>query len=188
MLFFRNIDLCLSQTLIAPLFTCLESLLIDNSDDDDVKCASQIIVLYGHYLNDQSNHETTLLVMKCRQILCSSNIITTDETKNLLIAISDLWGTNWQKSKLPEILLNYHEEKLNFIDYFSEFNSKRLNSNNFNRSRSSSGYDSPARNHPLQTVTGKKRIDHNVERYSENSNSSPISEMIENEDELETIV
>ncbi|KAE9556740.1 hypothetical protein FO519_000146 [Halicephalobus sp. NKZ332] len=153
---YKHIDLCLAQTLVAPLFNCLDNLLDDQPDDEDVKSGAQIITSYGHLLTEQSISETTQLVMKSRQLLCSNTIPLSEETKNILMAVSDLWGAGWKKSKLPEILQIFHDERCNFVDYFSQYNKQRSSIGGSHRSRSSSGYGSPVRTSITQVVPSKK--------------------------------
>lgn len=118
----------------------------DNPDDNDIKCAAYIIISYGNLLNEQSITDTTSLVMKSRNLLCSTTIEKSEDTNNLLLAINDLWNVNWNKNKLPEILQLYHDERCSFIDYFSHYNRHISTSNVIShRSRSSSGYESPVR-------------------------------------------
>jgi len=157
---YKHIDLCLAQTLVAPLFNCLDNLIDDQPDDEDIKCAAQIIIAYGNLLNEQSVAETTQLVMKCRQLLCSTIVPRSEETNNFLIAVSDFWGAGWKKSKLPEILQIFHDERCTFVDYFSQYN-RQKSSGSSHRSRSSSGYGSPARSGCLTVIPSSRKATSN---------------------------
>lgn len=170
----RHIDLCLAQTLVAPLFNCLDNLIDEQPDDEDIKCAAQIIIAYGNLLNEQSISETTQLVMKSRQLLCSTAIPRSEETNTLLIAVSDLWGAGWKKARLPEVLHNFHDERNTFINYFSQY-SRQKSSGSSHRSRSSSGYGSPARSGCL-TVIPSKKLTHDPLFELAESQTSELSE------------
>jgi hypothetical protein len=188
---YRHIDLCLAQTLVAPLFTCLDSLFDESTaDEEDIKCGAQLLIGIGKLLTEQSVGETTALVMKCRQHLISNSIQKSEETNVLLVAVGDLWGAGWQKSRLPEILQIYHADKFSFVDHFARYDSPAIG---IHRSRSSSGYGSPARIHPLQTATGSKRliVEQLRTRRRNNTVSSENSsnrDDIDNGDDTESVV
>uniref|UniRef100_A0A7E4VK82 MIF4G domain-containing protein n=1 Tax=Panagrellus redivivus TaxID=6233 RepID=A0A7E4VK82_PANRE len=169
---YRHIDAYLAQTLVTPLFTCIETLLDDDPDDEDVKCACQILIASGHLLSEQNFGETTSIVMKCRTLLVSNGLQKSEETSNLLLAVADLWGAGWSRTRLPEILYTFHEDRGCFIDFFSkELPPSQLHSvAGSHRSRSSSGYESPARIQPLVVATGLKR--HVEEPIPEGSRTS----------------
>ncbi|KAK0416807.1 hypothetical protein QR680_012696 [Steinernema hermaphroditum] len=109
---YRRIDTCLAQSLVKPIFHCMDILLDDDPDEADVQMAAQLLLEFGRTMHSINMIDADELVMKTRRILIGAKNATqvslSTATKALLLRVMDMWQYGWDENMFPDCVHDFY--------------------------------------------------------------------------------
>uniref|UniRef100_A0A1I7XU23 C6 transcription factor n=1 Tax=Heterorhabditis bacteriophora TaxID=37862 RepID=A0A1I7XU23_HETBA len=103
-----EIDACVSKCLVKPMLNCLEVLIDENPDAEDVETMAILMTKNGSMLNELNSYFVDRLVVKIRAQLCSDEPFINADIRRIFLHVIDLWSFGWNELMIPESLtLNY---------------------------------------------------------------------------------
>ncbi|CEF68032.1 MIF4-like, type 1/2/3 domain and Armadillo-type fold domain-containing protein [Strongyloides ratti] len=119
-----KIDNCISQSMILPMFHSLHLLIDLDPSEDDIMCLTELMIKFGDLFSELNSVECDKLVIKLRKILCRDDLSFTRKCKYMILQVMDFWTYSWDKTVIPDCLLEFYNE--------NENNNSNNNNNNNN--------------------------------------------------------
>ncbi|MFH4982235.1 hypothetical protein AB6A40_008944, partial [Gnathostoma spinigerum] len=103
---YREIDALISQSLVRPMFTSLDQLMDQQSDEKDISTVAELLVRHGAVLWKLSKADCDSIIMRIRHALCNMDL--SASTRRLILQANDLWMNGWNLENIPECILNFY--------------------------------------------------------------------------------
>ncbi|CAB3402444.1 unnamed protein product [Caenorhabditis bovis] len=103
-----KMDECVSKCFIKPMFSCIDSLIDDSPDTDDLETAGILLSEYGKTLHDLNAYLVERIIVKLRLKLVSDEECVTKHIRQIFLHIYDLWAFGWSELNVPECLSTLH--------------------------------------------------------------------------------
>ncbi|EJW80000.1 hypothetical protein WUBG_09090 [Wuchereria bancrofti] len=104
---YKEIDAAVSECLIEPMFTSLEDLINDDSDEKDIKTAAELIIDHGKTLFKIKSGKCDSFIVALRKHLCEGDF--KPVTRRLILQAIDFWTYRWDSEIMPFCIKQFYE-------------------------------------------------------------------------------
>ncbi|EYC27954.1 hypothetical protein Y032_0008g267 [Ancylostoma ceylanicum] len=99
---FLQIDSCVAKCLVKPMFQCLDVLVDNNPDSEDLVTMGVLMTDHGSTLNNINSYLVDRLIVKMRTKICSDDDQMNGYIRRIFLHVLDLWAFGWNELTIPE--------------------------------------------------------------------------------------
>ncbi|KHJ79125.1 hypothetical protein OESDEN_21237 [Oesophagostomum dentatum] len=109
---FLQIDSCVAKCLVKPMFQCLDVLVDNHPDSEDLLTMGVLMSEHGGTLNNLNSYLVDRLIVKMREKICSDEEEMNGYIRRIYLHVLDLWAFGWSEISIPDSLTMPYPEHL----------------------------------------------------------------------------
>ncbi|CAJ0605305.1 unnamed protein product [Cylicocyclus nassatus] len=109
---FLEIDSCIAKCLEKPMFKCLDFLIDNHPESEDLVTMGVLLTEHGMTMNNLNPYLIDRLIVKMREKICSDDDQMNGYIRRIFLHVLDLWAFGWNELTIPESLTMQYNDKI----------------------------------------------------------------------------